>query len=159
MAAQVGDKAPDFRLPATGERDTVALGEFQGKKNVVLLFFPFAFSPVCTDEFCAIRDTHYAEYDQLDAQVLGISVDSPFTLKAWAEQQGFRFPLLSDFNKEVARAYDVYYEQLGNFRGVAKRAAFVIDKDGIIRYRWVSDDPKVLPDLGEIRQVLAQLQG
>ena len=159
MAARVGDKAPDFRLPATGPQDTISLGEFRGKKNVVLLFFPFAFSPVCTDEMCALRDTYYQQFNDLDAQVLGISVDSPYTLKAWAEQQKFTFPLLSDFNKEVAKAYDVYYEQLGNFRGVAKRAAFVIDKDGVIRYRWVTDDPKVLPDQEEIRRVLAELKG
>lgn len=157
MPAQVGDQAPDFRLPATGPQDTVSLGEFRGRKNVVLLFFPFAFSPVCTQEMCAVRDTYLSRFNGLDAQVLGISVDSPFSLKAWAKQENFDFPLLSDFNKDVAKAYDVYHGELFGFQGVAKRAAFVIDKEGIIRYRWVSDDPKVLPDQEEIRRVLAEL--
>ncbi|PZN08577.1 MULTISPECIES: peroxiredoxin [Thermaerobacter] len=159
MAAQVGDKAPDFRLPATGPEETISLGQFRGKKNVVLYFFPFAFSSVCTQEMCALRDTYNQQFSGLDAQVLGISVDSPFTLRAWAEQQRFDFPLLSDFNKEVAKAYDVYYDELMGLRGVAKRAAFVIDKDGVIRYRWVTDDPKVLPDQEAIRRTLAELQG
>lgn len=152
MALKVGDKAVPFRLPAsTG--DAVALEDFRGKQNVVLLFFPFAFSPVCTEEMCGIRDD-MGRYQQLNAAVLGISVDSPFTLKAWAKAENLNFPLLSDFNKEVAPQYGAFYEQLKDFKGVAKRAAFVIDKEGIVRYAWVTDDPTVKPSFEEIQQVL-----
>lgn len=155
MALNVGDKAVQFQLPAT-TGEAVSLEDFRGKQNVVLLFFPFAFSPVCTEEMCGIRDD-MARYQELNAAVLGISVDSPFTLKAWAAAENLNFPLLSDFNKEVAPKYGAFYDELRGFKGVAKRAAFVVDKEGVVRYAWVTDDPAVKPSFEEIQQVLNSL--
>lgn len=152
--AEVGTQAPGFTLKATGP-EQVSLSDYRGK-NVVLLFFPFAFSPVCTEELCGVRDG-LSQFQELDAQVLAISVDSPYTLKAFAEAEQLTFPLLSDFNKEVAPAYGAYYEELAGLKGVAKRAAFVIDREGIIRYKWVSDVPTNLPDLEAIQATLRVL--
>ncbi|BAS26590.1 peroxiredoxin [Limnochorda pilosa] len=150
----VGDRAPDFTLKATGP-DQVSLSDYRGK-NVVLLFFPLAFSPVCTEELCGVRDG-LSEFKGLKADVLAISVDSPYTLKAFAQAENLPFPLLSDFNKEVAPRYGAYYEDLAGLKGVAKRAAFVVDGDGIVRYRWVSDVATRLPDMGAIKSALAAL--
>lgn len=156
MAIEVGQSAPDFTLPHKPGQEPVQLSEYHGNKNVVLLFFPLAWSPVCTDEMCATRDS-YNRYSELDAEVLGISVDSPFALQAWADDQGFQFPLLSDFNKDVAKKYGVLYEDLLGLRGVAKRAAFVVDKLGKVRYAEVCPSPKELPDLESIRETLREL--
>lgn len=156
MAVKIGDAAPDFTLVATGPKEQVTLGELRGQP-VVLLFYPFAFSPVCTDELCGVQ-SEWDLYSQLGAQVLGISVDSIYVQKAFAEANGIQFPLLTDFNKEVAPKYGAFYEQLGNWKGVAKRAAFIIDKDGKVAYTWISEDPKVKPDVNEVRQVLAGLR-
>ena len=155
MALKVGDVAPDFTLTATGPKEQVTLGEFRGQP-VVVLFFPFAFSPVCTDELCSVQ-SEWDQYAGLGAQVLGISVDSIYVQRAFAEANGIKVPLLTDFNKEVAPKYGAYYEQLGNWKGVAKRAAFVVDRAGRVAYAWVSEDPKVKPDPNEIRTVLAGL--
>ena len=156
MALEVGQQAPDFTLKATGEKDTVSLSDYKGK-NVVLLFFPFAFSSVCTDELCGVSDG-ISEYSQLGTDVLAISVDSPFANEAFAQEKNISFPLLSDFNKEVAEKYGVLYD-LGDFKGVSKRSAFVIDKNGVIQYAWSSDDPKQVPDFDEIKAKLGQLNG
>lgn len=156
MAVKVGDVAPDFTLAATGDKDKITLSELRGKP-VVLLFYPFAFSPVCTEELCGVQN-EWDSYAGLGAQVLGISVDSIFTQKAFAEANGIKFPLLSDFNKEVSPKYGAFYEQLGAWKGVAKRSAFVIDKDGKVAYAWISDDTKVKPDVNEIRRVLSTLK-
>jgi len=94
------------------------------------------------------------EFTAIKARVLGINVDSPYAQKAWVQQLNLNFPLLSDFNKEMSKAYGVLYEDLGGLRGVAKRSAFVLDREGIIRYKWVSEDPKKLPDLEAIKKVL-----
>lgn len=158
MAISVGERAPDFSLPATSGKEPVRLASFRGERNVVLLFFPLAWTGVCTQEMCAIRDD-YAQFAEWDAEVLGISVDSPFALRAWAREQGFQFPLLSDFNRTAARAYDVYLEDMMGLHGVAKRAAFVIDKSGIVRYSEETPNPGVLPDLAAIRRTLAELAG
>lgn len=157
---ELGERAPVFALPATdGEEITeVKLEEELGKGNVVLAFFPLAFSPVCTEELCEFRDS-MAAFNALDAKVFGISVDSPFALKEFARQNGLQFVLLSDFNKEVSQAYGVLHEELMGLRGVAKRSVFIIDKDGIVRYKWVSDDPTVKPDLREVAQALEALGG
>ena len=120
--------------------EDVSLGDFAGK-NVVLLFVPLAFTGVCTQELCEISAGINA-YQELDAQVLGISVDSPFSLNAWAEKEGIEIPLLSDFNKEVSAGYGAQHEDLLGFKGIAKRSAFVVDGQGIVRYAWVSDNPK-----------------
>ena len=154
MSIDVGDSAPDFKLK-NGDFEDVSLGEFTGK-NVVLLFVPLAFSGACTQELCDISAGINA-YKDLGAQVIGISVDHPFSLKAWAEKEGITIPLLSDFNKEVSAAYGAQFEDLMGFKGIAKRSAFVVDGGGIIRYASVSDDPKILPDFAEIKACLQSL--
>lgn len=155
MALSVNTKAPDFTLKhktAEGVAD-VSLSDYRGKKKVVLLFFPFAFSSVCTDELCSASGG-LAEFEGLNAQVLGISVDLPFANEAFASASGIQFPLLSDFNKEASTAYDVIYEEILGLKGISKRAAFVIDLDGTIVHSSASDDPKVVPSFEEIKAAL-----
>ena len=154
MATQVGESAPAFTLK-NSDLEEVSLADFSGRK-VVLLFVPLAFSGPCTEELCDISAGINA-YDDLGAQVLGISVDSPFSLKAWAEKEGITIPLLSDFNKEVSAAYGAQFEDLLGFKGVAKRSAFVVDGAGVVRYASVSDDPKQLPDFEAIKACLQSL--
>ncbi len=156
MTLKVGDMAPDFTLKGTGEKEEITLSELRGKPTVVL-FFPFAFSPICTEELCGVV-SEWDMYANLGAQVLGISVDSLYVQKAFAAANNIHFPLLADFNKEVAPKYGAFHEQLGPWKGVAKRAAFVVDKEGKVAYTWVSDDPKVKPNPNEIRQVLSSLK-
>lgn len=158
MGITAGDRAPDFTLKSKSGDDMqdIALSDYEGQKNVVILFFPLAYTGVCTDEMCLVSGG-LADYDALDAQVLGISVDSPFAQEAWAKENDIAFPLLSDFNKEVSAAYGAQFEELLGFRGVAKRSAFVIDKTGIVRFASVSDDPTVLPDFDAIKARLAEL--
>src|SRR5690349_21695784 len=132
MNIKIGQKAPEFSLFDT-ERNKVNLSDFKGK-NVLILFYPQAFSRTCTAELCTVRDD-IARYNNINAQVLGISVDSVFTLKRYKEEQGYNFPLLSDFNKEASAAYDSLYENwILEMKGVSKRSAFIIDKEGIIQY-------------------------
>lgn len=155
MAIKIGDKAPDFTLHSE-TLEEVSLAGLQGKP-VVLLFFPLAFTGVCTTELCSMRDD-IASYDKLDAQILAISVDSPFVLKEYKAQQNLNFPLLSDFNKEVAAKYDTLYEVfVKGFKGVAKRSAFVIDKDGIVRYAEVLASAADLPDFDAVKEALGAL--
>lgn len=153
---QPGDKAPDFTLRAS-DKSQVSLKDYRGK-NVVLLFFPAAFTGVCTNELCMMRDS-LADYQQLNAQILAISVDSLFTLDKWKQEQGFNFPLLSDFNKTVSKKYDALYKEfVFEMKGVAKRSAFVIDKNGIIRYAEVLENAGELPNFDAVRQTLDALQ-
>lgn len=154
MALQVGDKAPDFTLK-NADMEEVSLSA-QLDQNVVLLFVPLAFTSVCTAELCDISQGLNG-YEKLGARVFGLSVDSPFSLKNWAEKEGIEIPLLSDFNKEVSAAYGAQYDELIGLKGVAKRSAFVIDKGGIVRYASVSDDAKVLPDFAAIKACLEGL--
>lgn len=154
MALQVGDKAPDFTLK-NADMEEVSLSA-QLDQNVVLLFVPLAFTSVCTAELCDISQGLNG-YEKLGARVFGLSVDSPFSLKNWAEKEGIEIPLLSDFNKEVSAAYGAQYDELIGLKGVAKRSAFVIDKAGIVRYASVSDDAKVLPDFAAIKACLEGL--
>jgi len=152
MKLSIGDKAPQFRLRAT-DHSVVDLSAYEGKK-VVLLFFPLAFTDVCTKELCDVRDSMNV-YESLDAKVLAISVDSLFTLGQFKEKEGYSFTLLSDFNKEVSRSYGALYEDFVlDMKGVSKRAAFVIDPDGIIRYAEVLDDARLVPDFGKIQEAL-----
>lgn len=162
MAIQIGHPAPDFALKqktADGIK-TVKLSDFRGQ-TVVLLFFPMAFTDVCTNEMCTISSM-YDQYAQLNAAVLGISVDSPFAQAAWAQQNNITIPLLSDFNREACKAYGAYYENFFpgvlDFKGVAKRSAFVIDKEGIVRYAEVLEDATQLPNFERIREVVEDLQ-
>lgn len=158
MGITVGDRAPDFTLKSKSGDDMkdISLSDYEGQKNVVILFFPLAYTGVCTEEMCSVSGG-LADYDALDAQVLGISVDSPFAQEAWAEENDIAIPLLSDFNKEVSAAYGAQFEDLIGFRGVAKRSAFVVDKTGIVRFASVSDDPTVLPDFDAIKARLSEL--
>lgn len=158
MGITVGDRAPDFTLKSKSGDDMkdISLSDYEGQKNVVILFFPLAYTSVCTEEMCSVSGG-LADYDALDAQVLGISVDSPFAQEAWARENDIAIPLLSDFNKEVSAAYGAQFEDLIGFRGVAKRSAFVIDKAGIVRFASVSDDPAVLPDFDAIKARLSEL--
>ena len=153
---KVGDTAPDFTLPDT-EKKPRSLKEFAGKK-IVLAFFVGAFTSTCTKEMCEFRDS-MARLIDLNAQVIGISVNDPFTNKAFCEKNRLPFPILSDYKREVTRTYEL---ELPNFAGlngytVAKRSIFVIDSNGIVRYVWVSDDPSVEPNYQEIQQVLQQI--
>lgn len=157
MGINVGDRAPDFTLKSKrGDLEDIALSSFRGNRNVVLLFFPLAYTSVCTDEMCSASEG-LAEYDNLNAQVLAISVDSPFAQEAWADQNNISIPLLSDFNKEVSAAYGAQYQDLLGFIGVAKRAAFVVDKEGIVRYAEVSEDATVLPDFDAVKRCLSAI--
>ncbi len=147
--------APNFTLKNTDNED-VTLADFKGEKNVVLLFFPLAFSSVCTQELCSTRD-NYKIYDSLDAEVLGISVDSFYTLKAFKESNNLNFSLLSDFNKEVSSKYDVLYEDFFGMKGVAKRSVFVIDKEGQIAHHEILEHAGDLPNLAKVQEVLVGL--
>ena len=134
MTVEVGSEAPDFTLNDYNKQP-VQLSSFRGDKPVLLVFYPFAFSGICTGELCQLRD-EFADYDGKGVQVLGVSVDTPFSLKAWAEVEGYQFPLLSDFwpHGEVARAYGVFNEDAG----LAVRGTFLIDKDGVVRFAEVN---------------------
>lgn len=156
MTPSVGDRAPEFSLPVELGQDPVRLADYKGDKNVVLLFFPFAWSPVCTQELCSMRDDYNSLQDS-DTEVLAVSADNPFTLQAWAEDQGYQFPLLSDFNKDAAEAYGVLIEDLAGLQGVPQRAVFVIDKEGIVRHVEVTPTPRELPDFDAIRSTIEGL--
>jgi glutaredoxin-dependent peroxiredoxin len=156
MSIRVGEPAPDFTLRGSQGDDPVRLSASKGQHNVVLLFFPLAWTSVCTKEMCTVRDS-FSEYGKLDAQVYGISVDSAFALKAWAKEEGFPFPLLSDFNKDVSASYGALYDNLMGLKGVSKRAAFVIDRAGIVRYAQVLEKASDLPDFDAIKRVLTDI--
>lgn len=155
MAIQIGQQAPDFTL-YNSDREQVTLSAQQGK-NVLLLFFPLAFTSVCTAELCSVKD-NLQIYKSLNATPFGISVDSMATLKKFKEDQGLNFTLLSDFNKDVSRAYAAIYEEWGyGMKGVSKRAAFLIDKEGIIQYAEVLENAGEQPDFAAIKEKLAAL--
>jgi len=153
MSLQIGDIAPDFKLYSS-ELTEVSLAAFKGKK-VIIHFFPMAFTGTCTEQLCAMRD-NFSYYEGINAQVIGISVDSPFSLAKFKEVQSYQFPLLSDFNKEVSAAYGAFYDEfVFGLRGVSKRAAFVIDEEGKIAYAEVLEDAHELPDFKAINDVLS----
>jgi glutaredoxin-dependent peroxiredoxin len=155
MALTAGDKAPDFTLRSS-EKELISLKQYRGK-NTILLFFPMAFTGVCTKELCAMRDS-IADYAKLDAQILAISVDSVFSLGKWKEEQQFNFPLLSDFNKTVSKKYDSLYKDfVFEMKGVSKRSAFVIDREGIIRYAEVLENAGEIPNFDAVKKTLASL--
>ncbi|MCI5082336.1 MAG: redoxin domain-containing protein [Saprospiraceae bacterium] len=155
MAIKVGEKAPDFKLYSS-DKNEVSLHDYEGK-NVVLLFFPLAFTGVCTTELCNMRDD-IASYNGLDAEILAVSVDSLFTLEKFKEEQKLNFPLLSDFNKTASTAYGALYEDfvLG-MKGVSKRSAFVIDKKGVVRYAEVLENAGDLPNFEAVKETLSSL--
>lgn len=156
MALNIGDIAPDFTLYSS-DKELVRLSSYRGQP-VVLLFFPLAFTSTCTKELCMTRDD-LSSYTGLNAEVLAISVDSPQTLNRYKQEYALNFTLLSDFNKEVIQAYDVMYQEFSlGMRGVAKRAAFVVDADGVVRYAEVLENAGLIPDLSAVQLVLKQLQ-
>jgi glutaredoxin-dependent peroxiredoxin len=159
MSLHVGDKAPDFKLKSHLLED-ISLSDYKGNKNVVLLFFPFVNTGTCEKELCSTRDS-MADYERLNAQVLAISVDSPFSQKLWNDKQKFNFLLLSDFNKEVCQLYgaffDVFLPGKFDYKGVAKRSAFVIDKNGVIQYAEVLESPGEEPNYSAIQETLKKL--
>lgn len=155
MSLKVGDQAPDFKL-YNSEKQEVNLADYRGK-NVVVLFFPLAFTSVCTAELCQMRDD-INTYKNLNSDVAAISVDSLFTLGKFKEEQKLPFPLLSDFNKEASQAFGSYYEDFAfGMHGVSKRSAFVVDKDGIIRYAEVLEKASDVPDFVAIKSTLESL--
>ena len=156
MAADVGQKAPDFTLFDSGKQET-KLSDSKGK-NVVLAFYPGAFTGVCTTEMCTFRD-RFDSFNSSNAQVFGISVDGIFAQKAFSDANNLNFPLLSDYNREVVTAYGV---ALPNFAGMdgytaSQRAVFVIDKEGVIKFKWVGENPGVEPDYDEVQRQVDQL--
>ena len=154
MSADVGSKAPDFTL-MNQDREAVTLSAEKGHP-VVLAFFPAAFSSVCTKELCTFRDS-MSKLNGARAQVYGISVDTFFALKAFQTEQKLNFPLLSDFNKQVIRDYGAFNEDMIGLKGIAKRAVFVVDKDGVVRHREVLDDARNEPDYQKVFGALASL--
>ena len=155
MSIEIGQKAPEFTLHDSA-KNKVSLADYKGK-NVLLVFFPQSFTSVCTAELCSLRD-NIAIYNDANAQVFGISVDSVFTLAKFKELQQLNFPLLSDFNKEVSTAFGtIYTDWILDMKGVSKRSAFVIDKEGYVRYAEVLENAGSLPNFEAIQQVLAGL--
>ncbi len=155
MSVSVGSKAPLFTLVDTTKAPRTPLTEFSGKK-IVLLFYPGAFTGVCDKEMCNFRDS-LSSYNSLNAQVVGISVDSPWANKAFAEHYKLTFPLLSDFDRAVIKQFGIVFEGLGGVKGytVAKRAVYVIDEKGVVKYAWVSDAPGVEPPYDEVKKAVA----
>lgn len=152
-AVNVGDRAPDVTL-VNWDRQAVQLSNHFGQP-LVLAFFPGTFTGVCTREMCTFRDS-FKQLEEAGGRVIGISVDSPFAQKAWAEQHGLPFPLLSDFNRQAVKGFGVEDPNFvkGLLPGVAKRSVFVLDKDGKVTYRWVSDDPTVEPNYDEVQEAV-----
>jgi peroxiredoxin len=152
MALQPGQPAPQFKLVSSALKE-VSLSDFKGRK-VILHFFPMAFTGVCTTQLCTMRD-NFGYYNGLNAVILGISVDSPFTLAKFKEENGYQFELLSDFNKEVSAAYDALYaEFFFGLKGVSKRAAFVVDEEQNIIYAEVLENAQELPDFSAIDAIV-----
>ncbi|MFK8008092.1 MAG: redoxin domain-containing protein [Saprospiraceae bacterium] len=155
MEINVGSKAPNFTLRNT-QKAEVSLENYKGK-NVVLLFFPLAFTGVCTTELCTMRDD-IATYEGLDAEILAVSVDSLFVLEQFKKSENYNFTLLSDFNKDVSRAYGALYEDFVlDMKGVSKRSAFVIDKEGMVQYAEVLESAGDLPNFDAVKAALAKL--
>jgi len=154
MSVDVGSKAPDFTL-ISDARQPVTLSALRGRP-VVLAFFPAAFSSVCTKELCTFRDS-LAQLNRANAQVFGISVDTFFTLKAFRDHEKLTFPLLSDFNKQAIREYGVFNEDMIGLKGIAKRAVFVLDKNGVVRHREVLEDARNEPDYQKVFSALDAL--
>ena len=155
MNVKVGDLAPNFKLRNT-LKEQIDLEDFKGQK-VLVLFFPLAFTSVCTEELCSTRD-NLGVYEKLNTQILAISVDSLFSLEKFKKENDFNFPLLSDFNKDVSRAYGALYENFVlDMNGVSKRAAFVIDKDGTIQYAEVLENAGDIPNFEKVKETLEKI--
>jgi peroxiredoxin len=156
LSVEVGQKSPDFQLHDQ-DRKPRALKDFLGKKTV-LAFFPGAFTSVCTREMCTFRDS-MAAFNGLNAQLVGISVNDPFTNKAFSQTNNLQFPLLSDYARETVKKYNIFHNDFAGLKGytAAKRAVFVLDDRGTVRYRWISEDPGKEPNYDEIKNALAKI--
>ena len=158
MAIPAGSKAPDFSLKSkNGDMTDVRLSDYLGKSNVVILFFPFAYTGVCTAEMCDIT-AGVGAYEALNAKVIGISVDSPFAQEAWAKKENIGITLASDLNKKTAAAYGTLLEDIGGIGSASARAAFVIDKAGVVQYSEQTPTPKDLPNFEAVKTKLAELK-
>ena len=155
MKLKIGDTAPDFKLQ-NGEKEFIQLSSFKDNSNVLVLFYPLAFSSVCTNELCTIRD-NMKLYSAFDATVIAISVDSLFVQGAFKKAQNINYELLSDFNKTVSKSYGVLNDDFFGMAGVSKRSAFVIDKLGLIQYEEVLEDASLVPDFQAIQSTLTKL--
>lgn len=157
MAVSVGSSAPSAELVRIGEKgpEKVNVSSLKGEA-ALLLFFPLANTGVCEKELCSVRDS-MTRYNGLKTKVVAISVDSPFAQKAWKDKESFNFEMWSDFNKEAIRAFGNAHDELANLKGVSKRSAFILDRNGMVQYAWVSDDPKQLPNFDEIQEKLAKI--
>lgn len=154
MAISKGQQAPQFKLFSSDLKE-ISLEDYSGKK-LIIHFFPMAFTGVCTTQLCTMRDT-FGYYNDLNTEILAISVDSPFTLAKFKEENNYQFPLLSDFNKEVSQAYGAYYDEfVFNLKGVSKRAAFVLDGNHKVIYSEVLESAGDLPDFTAIRESLTE---
>lgn len=156
MPLSEGETAPDFALPLEPGEAPLRLSDYRDQKPVVLLFFPLAFSGVCTKEMRLVAED-YDRWRSLDAEVVGVSVDSPFVNRKFAEETGAPFPIVSDFNREATDAYGVRDDDFYGLEGVSKRAAFVVDREGEIAYAWCSDDASVLPDFDAIEAAVEEV--
>lgn len=158
MSLTVGSQAPEFTL-LDHRRQAVSLSGLRGSP-VVLVLYPAAFTGVCTKEMCAFRDA-IAAFNDLDAKVLGLSVDAPFSNAAFAAQNGIEYPLLSDYSRDVVRAYGVAHDDFAGMTGytAAKRSVFVIDANGVIQYAWVAPNPGVEPDYAAVQAAVSALRG
>jgi peroxiredoxin len=149
MALSVGSSAPSFKLPCKPGEE-VDVGAHLGKEKVLILFFPLAFSSVCTEEMCHFRD-HWTQWGALGCKVFGVSIDSPFVTDRFRTELSIPFPILSDFNKTVAASYDALHADLMGLKGVTKRAAYVVGSDGKIAYAWEAEIPKTQVDFNAIQ--------
>jgi glutaredoxin-dependent peroxiredoxin len=157
MALAIGQTAPDFKL-ANSDNKFVSLSDYKGKSNVIIHFFPAAFTGVCTEQLCTMRD-NMNYYSSLGCVVLGISVDMPFALSAFKAKENYNFDLLSDFNKETIHTYDVYFPNFAfGMRGVAARAVFVINKDGVIVHSEQTAHPGALPDFDAVKKAVESIK-
>ncbi len=152
-----GEKAPDFTLPDNDKKPRNLRESLKPNGATLLAFFPGAFTSVCTREMCALRDS-MAELNRINAQVFGISVNDPFTNRAFVQNNSLNFPILSDYNREVVKLYNVYLETFGGLKGytVAKRAVFVLDHNGVVVYKWVTEDPGKEPNYDELKKAAAK---
>lgn len=153
VGVSVGDRAPAVALPCK-PGEVVDLASVFGKEKVVLLFIPLAFSPVCTTELCTFRDS-WTQWTELGAKVYAISVDSPFVTDKFRQSESIPFPVLSDFNKSVSASYNALHADLMGLKGVSKRSAFVVDRNGVIAYAWVSEDPRTQVNFEAVRAAVA----
>ena len=157
MSISVGQRAPDFSLPDT-DKKMRSLSEFKGKKTV-LAFFPGAFTGVCTKEMCALRDS-MSRFNDLQANVLAVSVDSPFANKGFAEKNNLQFPVLSDYGRAVSEQYCGVYQDFSGLKGytAAKRSVFVLDANGLVKYAWISENPGTEPPYEEVTKAVASFK-